>query len=167
MLPYYFFEAFTYHACQADRSAVLLPFFNIAGICPSFQSLGMEDVCREFFNIVDSGKLRCSARSDNTLGCILSGPGDLLVFNLFNNVHIVSCVIFNSPIAIVMTLSAILGISPLCSLVKTLEKYSAGMFAFSLSTDVSVEFGSSGSVFRSPFPIYIVSFDLQYFQNGF
>ena len=37
---------------------------------------------------------------------------------------------------------------------KTLEKYSASMFAFSLSTDVSVEFGSSGSVFRSPIPSY-------------
>ena len=70
-----------------------------------------------FFNIMDSGKLRCSASSDNALGCIMSGPGDLLVFNFINNVHIVSCVIFNSPIAIVMTLSAILAISPLCSLV--------------------------------------------------
>ena len=120
----------------------------------------MEDVCREFFNIMDSGKLRCSASSDNTLGCILTGPGDLLVFSFFNNVHIVSCVIFNLSISIVMTLSAILGISPLCSLVKTLEKYSASMFAFSLSTDVSVEFGSSGSVFRSPIPSFIASFDL-------
>ena len=71
----------------------------------------MEDVCREFFNIMDSGKLRCSASSGNTLGCILSGPGDLLVFSFFNNSHIVSCVIFNSPISIVMTRSAILGIS--------------------------------------------------------
>ena len=101
----------------------------------------MEDVCREFCNIMDSGKLRCSASFDNTLGCILSGPGDLLVFNFFNNFHIVSCVICNSPISIVLTLAAILGIFPLCSLVKTLDKYSASMFAFSLSTDVSVEFG--------------------------
>ena len=87
----------------------------------------------------------------------MSGPGDLLVFSFLNNSHIVSCVIFNSPISIVMTLSAILGIYPLCSMVKTLEKYSASMFAFSLSTDVSVE---SGSVFRSPIPSFIVSFDL-------
>ena len=50
----------------------------------------MEDVC----------KLRCSASSDNTLGCILSWPGDLLVFNFLSNLHIVS---------IVMSLSAILG----------------------------------------------------------
>ena len=54
---------------------------NTADICPSFQSLDMEDVCREFFNIMDSDKLRCSASSDNTLGCILSGPGDLQVFS--------------------------------------------------------------------------------------
>ena len=112
----------------------------------------MEDVCREFLNIMDSGKLRCSESSDNTLGCIMSGPGDILVFIFFNNVHIVSCVIFNSPISIVMTLSAILGISQLCSLVKTLDKYSA--------TDVSVEFGSSGSVLRSPIPYIIVNFEL-------
>ena len=54
----------------------------------------MEDVCREFFNIMDSGKPRCSASSDNTLGCILSGLGDLLVFSFFNNAIILYHVLY-------------------------------------------------------------------------
>ena len=43
----------------------------------------------------------------------------------------------------------------------TLEKYSAiYMFAFSVSSFVTLEFGSSGSVFSFPIPYFNVVLDL-------
>ena len=46
------------------------------------------------------------------------------------------------------------------SFVNTLEKYSANMFAFSVSLFVMLEFGSSGPVFSFPIPSFNVVIDL-------
>ena len=42
----------------------------------------------------------------------------------------------------------------------TLDKYSTNLFAFSVSSFVTLEFGSSGSVFSFPIPSFDVVLDL-------
>ena len=42
----------------------------------------------------------------------------------------------------------------------TLDKYSANMFAFSVSSFATLEFGSNGSVFSFPIPSFNVVLDL-------
>ena len=53
------------------------------------------------------------------------------------------------------------------SFVNTLDKYSANMFDFSVSSFVTLEFGYSGSVFSFPIPSCSVVLDRLYFQKRF
>ena len=73
---------------------------------------------------------------------ISSGPGDLLMLSSFKICNIVFSVIVNLSISVLLLTVGIVGMYPGCSVVKTLEKYSANIFAFSSSFVVVCDFGS-------------------------
>src|SRR5579872_7130533 len=110
---------------------MLWSFLCITDILLVFQSDGSKPELIEFSNITFSTSQITGDSSLSTLGCKLSGPHDLFVFNFpnsFNIFSVVNCMTDRLFSGIVYFISGIL-----CkgSIVKALEKYSEKTLAFS------------------------------------
>ena len=105
-----------------------------------------------------SGLFSVLASSLRSLGWILSGPGDLSTFRLSRTLYTSSSVLSTDSSGFSISLLVSFGISPSGSFVKTLLKYFARMFAFSLSSSVLFDFGLFGSMASSAMPSLIFVF---------
>ena len=117
------------------------PCLNSALICASFQLLGTVLLPRDWLNIIHRGFDIVNASSFRTLGCILSGPGDLSFFSPLRIFQISSSFIFIGGIKLHVSFTSKVGVSPSGSFVKTLLKKFASISAFSSSSSVLAELG--------------------------
>ena len=85
--------------------------------------MGVLFFSMEFLNIIVRGFAMASDNSRRTRGCNFSGPGDLLIFNLFNFVMTVLSVMLMSFNSFGYILLSKWGISSVGSIVKTLLKF--------------------------------------------
>ena len=127
-----------------------------------FHALGSAVSSIDFWNILARGLAMVGAISDRYFGCIWSGPGDLSTFNFLSSLATASSVIMSGSICWWISFGGMYGTSSSGSLVNTLLKKFDKISAFAAMSFVRSDFGSSGSIARSPIPLLVLDFEFIY-----
>ena len=122
----------------------------------TFHIYGRSPVSYDFWNIIAKGFAIILLNSFSTLGCRLSGPGNLVQFRLSSFFLTISAVNSISPSTSLSACSSTAGMACRFSLVKTLANASLSALAFSKSVFARL----TSSLSRSAIPTLVFNFEL-------